>query len=111
MEAYNIYGLTDLPAAELTMLNRSWNFPPAIADLNGGRSDGFDPRQKAYLLTRESKRLFFVLKGSKENPIYNPCFVIRGWGSSSSAHLKIDGQAQVRGPNFRQGTIRDTDGT
>ena len=111
MEAYNIYGLTDLPAADLTMLNRSWNFPPAIAHLNGGRSNGFDPRQKAYLLTRESKRLFFVLKGSKENPIYNPCFVIRGWGSSSPAHLKIDGQAQVRGPNFRQGIIRDTDGT
>lgn len=29
MGAYNINGLTDLPAADLTALNRSWNSPPA----------------------------------------------------------------------------------
>ena len=111
MEAYNIYGLTDLPAADLTTLNRSWNSPPAIVDLNGGRSTGFDQRQKAYVMTRESGRLSFGLNGSEENPIFNPCFVIRGWGGSSPASLKIGGQVQVPGPDFRQGIIRDTDGT
>jgi hypothetical protein len=111
MEAYNIYGLTDLPAADLTALNRSWNSPPAIVDLNGGRSTGCDQRQKAYLLTRESERLSFGLNGSAESPVLNPCFVIRGWGGPSPARLKIDGRAQVPGPDFRQGIIRDTDGT
>jgi hypothetical protein len=111
MEAYNIYGLTDLPAADLTALNRSWNSPPAIADLRGGRSAGCDQRQKAYVLTRESERLSFGLNGSEESPIWNPCFVIRDWGGPSPARLKIGGQVQVPGPDFRQGVIRDTDGT
>lgn len=111
MEAYNIYGLTDLPAADLRTLNRSWNSPPAIVDLNGCLSTGCDQRQKAYVMTRESERLSFGLNGSEENPILNPCFVIRGWGGPSPARLKIGGQAQVPGPDFRQGIIRDTDGT
>ncbi len=111
MESYNIYGLTDLPAAELTSLNRSWNSPPAIVDLSGGRSAGCDPRQKAYVMTRESERLSFGLNGSEESPILNPCFVIRGWGGPSPARLKIGGQDRAPGPDFRQGIIRDTDGT
>jgi len=111
MEAYNIYGLTDLPAAELKSLNRSWNSPPAIVDLNGGRSTGYDQRQKAYVMTRESERLSFGLNGSEESPILNPCFVIRGWGGPSPARLKIGGQDRAPGPDFRQGIIRDTDGT
>ena len=111
MEAYNLYGLTDLPAADLRALNRSWNFPPAIVDLNGCLSTGCDQRQKAYVMTRKSERLSFGLNGSEENPILNPCFVIRGWGGPSPARLKIGGEAQVAGPGFRQGIIRDTDGT
>jgi hypothetical protein len=79
--------------------------------LNGCRSAGYDPRQRAYVLSRESERLSFGLNGSEESPILNPCFVIRGWGGPSPARLKIDGRAQVPGPDFRQGIIRDTDGT
>ena len=111
MEAYNIYGLTDLPAADLKVLNRSWNSAPAIVDLNGCQSTGYDQRQKAYVMTRKSERLSFGLNGSEKNPISNPCFVIRGWGGPSTARLKIDGQARVPSPDFRQGIIRDTDGT
>jgi len=59
MEAYNLYGLTDLRAADLRALNRSWNFPPAIVDLNGCLSTGCDQRQKAYVMTRKSERLSF----------------------------------------------------
>jgi hypothetical protein len=62
-------------------------------------------------MTRESERLSFGLNGSEENPILNPCFVIRGWGGPSPARLKIDGRAQIPGPDFRRGIIRDTDGT
>jgi hypothetical protein len=60
---------------------------------------------------RESDRLSFSLNGSQETPVLNPCFVITGWGGQSPARLEIDGKAQVPGPNFRQGIIRDTDGT
>jgi len=111
MEAYNIYGLTDLPAADLRTLNRSWNSAPAVGDLNGCRSAGYDQRQRAYVMVRESERLSFGLNGSEENPILNPCFVIRSWGGPSPARLNIDGRAQIPGPDFRQGIIRDADGT
>ena len=111
MEAYNIYGMTDLPAARLKTLNLSWNSPAAIADLNGCQSTGYDKRQRAYPARRESDRLSFRLNGSEETPVLNPCFVIAAWGGPSSAHLEINGKAQVPGPNFRQGIIRDTDGT
>jgi hypothetical protein len=111
MEAYNIYGLTDLPAAELKTLNRSWNFAPAIVDVNGCLTSGYDQRQRAYVMTKKLERLSFRLNGSEHNPILNPCFVIRAWGGSSPARLKIGGQVQVPGPNFRQGIVRDTDGT
>jgi hypothetical protein len=109
-ELYNIYGLTNLPAAELSVLNRSWNTPPPLADMKGGKSGGYDKRQRAYVFNKESGTLSFKLGGSKENPILNPCFVIKNWGSSSS-RLRINGQRIGPGKNFRQGVIRDTDGT
>ena len=111
MEACNIYGMTNLPAAELKTLNRSWNSPAAIEDLKGCQCTGYDKRQRAYPVKRESDRLSFSLNGSQETPVLNPCFVITGWGGQSPARLEIDGKAQVPGPNFRQGIIRDTDGT
>lgn len=50
-------------------------------------------------------------QGDEVTPILNPCFVIRGWGGPSPARLKIGGEVQVADPGFRQGIIRDTDGT
>ncbi len=38
-------------------------------------------------------------------------FVIRNWGGQAPARLKIDGRAQIPGPDYRQGLIRDTDST
>ena len=110
-ELYNIYGITNLPAAELKALNRSWNTPPAMTDVNGCQSAGYDKRQRAYLMKRESDKLSFSLDGSEETPIVNPCLVVKRWNRQSPAHLEIDGEVQFSGANFRQGIIRDTDGT
>ena len=111
MEEYNIYGLTNLPASELKVLNRSWNSPPAMDDLKGCKSTGYDKRQRAYLIEKESDRFSFNLNGSEENPIFNPCFVIRGWDSQYPAQLEIDGEKKIPDTDFRQGITRDTDGT
>jgi hypothetical protein len=111
MEAYNIYGMTDLPASGLKTLNRSWNNAAGIEALKGCESSGYDKRQRAYLIRKESPTLSWVLKGSEEEPILNPCFVIRNWGSQSPAELKIDGKKISQGSGFRQGIIRDTDGS
>jgi hypothetical protein len=109
-ELYNIYGITNLPSAELKTLNRSWNAPPLLTDMTGGASSGFDKRQRAYVINKESDGMSFKLHGTEENPILNPCFVIKNWGKKPIAYLKINEEKIVSGKNFRQGIIRDTDG-
>ncbi len=109
-ELYNIYGMTDLPATELKTLNRSWNQPAAMRSLKGGTSDGYDKRQRAYPITRQMDTIVFNLDASKDNPVLNPCFVIKQWGSDSAARVEIDQKNQT-GKHVRQGIIRDTDGT
>jgi hypothetical protein len=79
--------------------------------MNGGQGSAYDKRQRAYVIIKESDTFSFELDGSKENPIMNPCFVIKNWGAKPSAQMEIDGKKQVPGTNFRQGIIRDTDGT
>jgi hypothetical protein len=111
MEAYNIYGMTDLPASSLKTLNRSWNNPAGITILKGCESAGYDKRQRAYLIEKESDAFTFILEGSEHEPILNPCFVIKNWGSNKAAELKINGKKITQETNFRQGIIRDTDGT
>jgi hypothetical protein len=110
-DMYNIYGITDLPAAELKYLNRSWNQAPALTGVTGAESKGFEKGQRAYVLTRKSKKISFALSGSEDSPILNPCFVIKNWGSDRTARLLINGKKMDAGGTVRQGVIRDTDGT
>ncbi len=79
--------------------------------MNGGQGSAYDKGQRAYVITRRSNKLSFKLDGSEENPVLNPCFVIKNWGNEPLAHLEINREKQVSGTNFRQGIIRDTDGT
>jgi hypothetical protein len=110
-DMYNIYGITDQPASELNCLNRSWNYAPALSKLTGGESDGYEKGQRAYVLTRRSKTITFILAGSEANPILNPCFVIRNWKSGGKSRVTINGEKVDESGIVRQGIIRDTDGT
>lgn len=110
-DMYNIYGITDLPAAELKYLNRSWNNAPVLSQLRGAESKGYEKGQRAYVIAKKSNKISFILNGSEDSPVLNPCFVIKNWGSDSEARLKINGKKQSSGTNIRQGIIRDTDGT
>lgn len=109
-ELYNIYGMTDLPAPALKTLNRSWNTPANMTALKGGTSEGYDKRQRAYPITKKMDTISFDLTASDDNPVLNPCFVIKDWGSAAAARLQIDHKTQT-GRQVRQGIIRDTDGT
>ncbi|NQV31150.1 MAG: LamG domain-containing protein, partial [Phycisphaeraceae bacterium] len=109
-ELYNLYGMTDLSAPELKTLNRSWNTPADMTSLEGGISDGYDKRQRAYPITKQMETITFDLDASKEHPVLNPCFVIRHWGSDSAARVEIN-EEQQRGRHVRQGITRDTNGT
>ena len=106
-----IYGLTDRPITSLIPLARSWNNPPAVIDIKGCINRGYSKEQRAYQLTATGKLLSFALDASERSPIYNPCFVIKLWGSNDKAVLKMNGRTISDGKDVRQGIIRDTDGT
>ena len=97
--------------SELVELARSWLQPPELQSPIGCTSQGYDQAQRAYQLAAEQSKLIFTLNCIKSNPAVNPCFVIKNWNSKSAASLKIDGKESVPGQNFRQGIIRDIDGT
>jgi hypothetical protein len=106
-----IYGLTDKPISSLVPLGRSWNNPPKLTDVEGCIDRGYSMEQRAYQLTAEGRKMSFTLDASQDHPIFNPCFVIRSWGSAAKAGLEVNGKTVESGKSFRQGIIRDTNGT
>ena len=57
-----------------------------------------------------SQRVQARVDASEENPIVNPCFVVKNWAQNSPASLAVNGKAMTSGPDVRQGIVRDTDG-
>ncbi len=107
-----IYGFANKDISTLVPLARSWNNPPTITDTTGCSSEGYDKAQRAYVLTAKSPTLSFTLNGSANSPIVNPCFVIKNWPSSEAkAGLKLNSVTRPEDKDFRQGIVRDTDGT
>jgi hypothetical protein len=106
-----IYGLTDKPISSLVPLGRSWNNPPKLTGVKGCIDRGYSMEQRAYQLIAKGRNISFTLDASGKSPIFNPCFVIRGWDSAAKADLMVNNKTIKSGKNFRQGIIRDTDGT
>ena len=106
-----MYGFTNKPIEELIPLVKSWNNPPPIDRVTGASSEGYDKSQRAYVFKNSSSNITFKINASNEEPLYNPCFVIKGWGERGNAGIKIDGKALHPGKDFRQGLVYDTDGT
>ena len=106
-----MFGLTNRSAAELAPLARSWKQAPKLVQAQGCSASGYEKQERAYRLTAKGPAMSFKLQASKASPVVNPCFVIKNWGSNAKAALKINGETVKPGKNFRQGIVRDTDGT
>ena len=112
IEAMVMYSLTDKQPDELTSLNRSWNFAPAVTDTKGCDSLGYEKRERAFKFAKTTGPVAFTLRASKEQPLENPVILIANWGSpDSSVTLKINGQAKTQGVDYRSGIEVDTDGS
>jgi hypothetical protein len=110
METNLLEGMTDQGAASQVELAKSWLAAPAVSQVVGGASRGYDPGQRAYIFAKTDDKLQFRIDGSDAEPIHNLCFVIKAWASrSSTARLAVNGAVQSAGPDFRQGVIIDTD--
>lgn len=108
-------GLTTKSPAELLPLAKSWLSPPAV-QVQGSdyRNDGYDPTQRAYVLTRtaakSTDRLSIRFEASDASPILNPAIVIRNWGDET-ARLDIDGKSAPWGKDCRMGYVHRLNGT
>jgi hypothetical protein len=108
-------GLTTKSPAELLPLAKSWLSPPKMqVEGEGYRNDGYDPTQRAYVLTRTAGRngatLRLTFDASGNSPIFDPAIVIQGWGEED-AKLKIDGKSAAWGKSFRRGHIHRLEST
>ena len=74
-----LYGFTNQKAESLIPLARSWNYPPAIKDVNGFQSNGYDKGERAYKITPVKDELSFTLSVSENSPVVNHCFIISGF--------------------------------
>jgi hypothetical protein len=109
---YVLYGLTTTNISDLLNLAKMFNAPPQVSAVNGATSSGFLKNDRSFNFTASSSTITFNIDASTSNPLVNPCFVIKNWGSrTSAAKLKVNGLTTHASPDFRQGVILDTDGT
>jgi hypothetical protein len=106
-----MYGLTEKPITELVPLAKSWKHPPSIVDALGCEVEGYDKEQRAYLLRAMEGRMTFTLDASEESPVHNAALVIKNWRDAAPAGLRLNRKPIRPGRAFRQGQVRDTDGT
>lgn len=99
-------GMLDLKPKALVPLARSWMRAAKLTDLQGAEG-AYEEGQRAYLLNKQADKISFTVDASRQSPIFNLSFVIKGWGDNSDAKVLINGKEA----DCRQGTIRDTDGT
>ncbi|HVZ96707.1 MAG TPA: LamG domain-containing protein [Chitinophagaceae bacterium] len=105
-------GMTDKPATALTGLAKSWLHAPSLTITSGGANGEYNPAHRAYTFTFKENPLSFEIAAAPESPIDNLCFELKNWNSrTAKASLKINGVSINPGPDLRQGTIIDTDGT
>jgi hypothetical protein len=107
-------GLTDKTGAGLVPLAKAWLSPPPIEVASAGfRSEGFDPTQKAFVVSRhgavDGQPLGITLRASAESPIVNPAFLIRDWGGAG-AEIHIDGTRVAIGKDVRVGQVHRLEG-
>jgi hypothetical protein len=108
-------GLTMKPAGELLSLAKSW-LTPARIEVAGKvfRSEGYDPAQRAFVLSRTapgtSAVLDWTIQASQDSPVVNPAIVVKNWGEVG-ARLKIDGKPVAWGRDYLYGLERRLEGT
>jgi hypothetical protein len=90
-------------------LARSWNRPPKLEVNRGFTSMGYDPSQRGYVIeASEHSDLTLALNGSGERPVYNPVFIISGWGPDEIS-CTLNGKPLDQG-SYKYGVEYDING-
>ncbi|OXU15161.1 LamG domain-containing protein [Sedimentisphaera salicampi] len=88
-EAVTLTGMTNQGVEGLVPLAKSWNNPPVIGQLSDGfKNEGYSRKQRAYIIQSlkesQTSTLEFTLAANKDRPVFNPAFLIRGWGAEEA---------------------------
>lgn len=105
-----LYGMTEMPFDELVGVARSWAQAPEVSVGAGYVTDGFDRRQRAYVIRADLPRdeggatraLRIELAGSAASPVFHPAFVVEAWGAGDAV-VTINGRRATRGEEYRLG--------
>ena len=105
-----MYGASQQTPEELARLARSWAQPPELkVSGNEFKSLGYDLTQRAYILEsigNQSDRLKMELMASKDSPVVNACFVVKGWNTDDIS-LQFDGKILEKNKDYSVGIIRN----
>ncbi|MCL2659009.1 MAG: LamG domain-containing protein [Acidobacteriaceae bacterium] len=111
-------GLTTSSLPELIPLAKSWLTPPPLElQSNSYRSEGYDPAQRAYLISGAKPAgegaaapLRLVFHASETSPLFHMAILIRNWGGND-ASLVLDGRPVPWGKEFRKSLVPGLDST
>ena len=103
-----LHGMTDLDAAALTPLAKSWADAPRLTLSGEGYSaEGYDASERAYRLKKVSETdspLSFSILADPDHPLVNPAFVIENWGDADTAPVvTLNGETVPPGASLRHG--------
>jgi hypothetical protein len=103
-ESMAIYGFTNKDISTLIPQAKFWNYPPALEILKGAKKGIFDKSQKTYVMEATEGEVSLLVDASSEAPVYNPCFVIKDWGKTSS-DISVNGKRLTPGKELKLGYI------
>ncbi len=104
-----MYGFSNQSPQSLMPLAKSWNAPAEIKNTKGCKVIDYLQQERAYHMESKSNSLEFLIAGSVETPILNPCFVIQNWGKVPVT-LELDGKRVEKGETLRYGYRTTDDG-
>jgi len=88
------------------------NKPAEVSGLSGGTSHGYSEEQSAYIFSSERGRLTFMLEGSEESPVVNPCIMMKDYPDRDiEVQLEVDGSLLIQGKDYEEDTIIEADGS
>ncbi len=102
-------GINNKDIEELNVLARSWLQSPEAKAVKDCACSGYDKLQRAFVLTATGAAPEITLSAGKDNPLYNPAFVIGHWDSDKISVITVNGQPPAKNV-CRQGIVRDTQG-
>lgn len=104
-----MYAIGSGSAASKVDLAKSWDDPASVSSTTGARYLQYKTAARAFRFYKTGSQVSFTLNASAANPVVNPAFEIKNWGSATAnASIGITGASSN---DIRQGVEIEPDGS